>query len=128
MINGKMTPCRKCSCSGKWYTKTVSKAILKILRMYTNRLPPSRNKTVGFNLPEKAITNAMNRIMTLMALQPSMIRATYFPWYMIWIKLCGLSSMTDDSGFISFKSHSVWRATPFVTASTFTSPKEDRYH
>ena len=122
-----MTPCRKCSCSGKWYTNTVNSAILKILRMYTKTLPTNKNKTVGFNLPEKAITNATNRIMTLIALQPSMIRATYFPWYMIWTTLCGLSSITDDSGFITFKSHSVWRATNFVTASTFASPKEPKY-
>lgn len=122
-----MTPCRKCSCSGKWYTNTVNSAILKILRMYTNRLPASRNKTVGFNLPEKAITNAMNRIMTLMALQPSMIRATYFPWYMIWTTLCGLSSITDDSVFISCKSHSVWRATPLVTESISEPSKEAKY-
>ena len=52
-------------------------AILTIFKICMTRLPRIINTAVGLNLPEKAMTKAAKRIITLNALQPSIIRATY---------------------------------------------------
>ncbi len=40
-----------------------------------SKLPPIINKMVGLIFPENAITNEINKIITLKPLQPSIIRA-----------------------------------------------------
>ena len=42
------------------------------------KVTPKTKSNVGITFPEKAITNEINNIITLIALQPSIMRATYF--------------------------------------------------
>lgn len=66
----------------------------KILKTCIMRLPNKIYRNVDFQGPEKATTKLTKRIMTLIALHPSMIRATHLPLY---FKFIDASTRLDET-------------------------------
>ena len=77
MTIGKTMSCKKCSFFGKLYNAIVKKAILKIFKTNIKSEPLMMNRKVLLKVEEKAKTKDANKIITLIALQPSTTLAKY---------------------------------------------------
>ena len=80
----------------------MSNAILKIFNTKIKAEPNKINKKVVLNLAEKAKTNEAKSIITLIALQPSIILAKYLLKY---------KTLKDDSDSCFLISHSLPKKT-----------------
>lgn len=75
--------CKKCSYSGKLYKAIARKTIRKIFSPKINKEPNIIKEKVFLNVAEKAKIKEANKMMTLIALQPSMTLAIYLFRYII---------------------------------------------
>lgn len=75
--------CKKFSYSGKLYKAIARKAIRKIFNPNTKTEPRRINEKVFLNVAEKAKIKEANKMITLIALQPSTTLAIYLFEYII---------------------------------------------